>query len=134
MPLFDLTKEAIDAATLAERDAIITDLKEWGMLRLPFERIAIRFPEERVANECGFTPHPDLRHVYLTMWVSGEPLTVQPMYTCAEDHDPGGKPRPARQGTREQWEEEVKLGITNRRDVVCPTTAGMQVLIEGGIA
>jgi hypothetical protein len=133
MPLFDLTKEAIDAATLAERDAIIADLKEWGMLRLPFERIAIRFPQERVANECGFTPHPELRHVCLTMWVGGEPLTVQPMYTCAEDHDPDGKPRPARQGTREQWEEEVKSGITNRRDVVCPTTAGMQVLIEGGI-
>jgi hypothetical protein len=35
IPLFELTPEVIEAATIDERDITIHDLEEWHMLRLP---------------------------------------------------------------------------------------------------
>jgi hypothetical protein len=84
IPLFELTPELIDAATLEERDAIIVDLEKWGLLRLPFDRIALKFPQEKVAEVLGWTTLPEYRHVYLTMAVGGEPLKIETIYTKSQ--------------------------------------------------
>lgn len=115
-PLFDLTDEAIDAATLAERDAIITDLKKWGMLRLPYPELFIRFHGERVAKECGFPAMPEFEGVYYTMLLTtqGKPVTLAPMYTVSrlQTVDEKGP------FTREELEAQVARGVTNKRIVI----------------
>jgi hypothetical protein len=121
MPLFDLTNEAIDAATNAERDAIITDLKEWGMLRLPFERIAIRFPVAPISSACGYVRFRD-GGAYFTMRASGA-LTVQTFYV----HTEGGEQIKL---TNEQREAKVAAGTMTRRDIVYPVGIGSKIIYE----
>jgi len=115
-PLFDLTDEAIDAATLAERDAIITDLEKWGVLRLPFPELFVRFHGERVARECGFAPMPEHEGVYYTMLLSmgSNSVTLAPIYTVShlQTSDEVRRYQP------EELEAQVAAGVTNKRIVV----------------
>ena len=113
-PLFDLTDEAIDAATLAERDAIIADLEKWGMLRLPHDPMFVRFHGERVGKECGFPRLPECDGVYYTMLLtmSGKPVTLTPIYTTSEKDTTLGP------FTREELEAQVATGESGKRIVV----------------
>jgi hypothetical protein len=119
LPLFDLTDAAIDAATLAERDAIVTDLKEWGMLRLPFDIISIRFHGERVAKECGFAPIAKCKGIYYTMTFAafGKPSTLETMYTVFEPPSENLL-APRRKWTKEEIETAKLEGRYNERVVV----------------
>lgn len=116
LPLFEITPELIDAATLEERDAIIDDLQKWKMLRLPFSRIAIKFPQEKVAEVLGWTIHPELRHVHLTMMVEGEPLKVNTLYMAK--FEPG---KPRARLTEEEMQEQVTAGTAFPRQVAEPS-------------
>lgn len=129
MPLFDLTDAAIDAATLAERDAIIADLEKWGLLHLPFPRLAIRFRDQRVGKECGFHPWSDLDDLHLTMWFAGEPLRIETVYTTAnlDLREHSTLPQTI---TTEQRDAGLKDGTINRRNVVTPEMMGAQILLE----
>lgn len=153
IPLYDLTTEAIDAATLAERNAIIDDLKEWGFLRLPFPHIAIRFNQERVCKECGFAPLPDpfFNQVYLTMafggwgetWNGGiapldteemttyyHPLTLAQFEERERDRN-AGKLAPSSPVTKAEHEAALASGEAHLRTVVdCPMAA--MLFMEGG--
>ena len=153
IPLYDLTTEAIDAATLAERDAIIADLKEWNFLRLPFPHIAIRFNQERVCKECGFAPMPDpaAKEIFVTLAFGGwrekwngeiTPLDTEQITTVYnpmsreeyEKRRKKGDPPPQRKiwgGRRRAAEAAIASGEANERTVVeCPISSTM--FFEGG--
>jgi hypothetical protein len=125
IPLFELTPELIDAATLEERDAIIDDLKKWNMLRLPFGQIAIKFPQEKVAEVLGWTCYPEFRHVYLTMAVAGEPLKVDTLNMCK--FEPNRLRRPL---SEEELQEQIAAGTALPRQVVTPSITSAKVIME----
>jgi hypothetical protein len=54
IPLFDLTEEVCEAASVAEREAIVEDLYKAELLHLPFNRIAIKFRCNAVSKEIGW--------------------------------------------------------------------------------
>lgn len=109
---FDLTPEACAAASVEERDAIITDLAEHDMLRLPFPRIVIRFPESEVSEILNWEPL-DCRRVFYTMAFSGA-LKIDTIHTTRElipenEHT---------HYTKEEMAERVARGESTERRVV----------------
>jgi len=106
LPLFELTREAIEAATIEERDAIIRDLKNWNLLRLPFPRIAIRFPQEPVAQVLGWAFFKEAAQVTLTMCITDtKPLDIERLITT---------PRVALQPDEKNWwdtNEEAEAAV-----------------------
>ena len=116
LPLFELTREAINAATIQERDAIIADLKKWKMLHLPFPAICIRFPQEPVANAMGVEHLPQAERVQITM-MGGEPLTLKTIYTTNQKDAILGP------FTTEQMAEQIAAGTTQTRTIVVPQYA-----------
>jgi len=127
IPLFELTPELIDAATLKERDAIIADLEKWGLLRLPFDCIALKFPHEKIAEVLGWTTFPEYRHVYLTMAIRGEPLKVETIYVSKYTEDPD---RSSPTYAEKELPTRLAAGITFPRQVVTPAYVSGNVLVE----
>lgn len=124
LPLFEITPELIDAATLEERDAIITDLARWGLLRLPFDRIAIKFPEYKIWDVLGWKPSAAIGRRCVTVVVGDGPLKVEEMRLCNSD--------PSIPLTYDSDELPARLaaGITLIRQVVVPPYLGDEVIVE----
>ena len=123
MPLYELTPELIDAATIEERDAIINDLEQWGLLRLPHEAIAIKFPMEKIAELFDWKPLPykDARNFYLTMMFAGEPLTIKDVTLTKAN---------ARSLTEDELKAQLATGESWLRRVVAPVRVNRYVLSE----
>jgi hypothetical protein len=126
VPLFDLTREAIEAATVAGRDAVIADLEKWKMLHLPFERLVIRFPQEPVADAMGVVHLPELARVHYNIVMGGEPLTLETIYTTNRKDAILGP------FTAEQMAEFIAAGTTQTRTIVVPQYVQSSVLVEDG--
>jgi hypothetical protein len=132
LPLFEITPEAIDAATIEERDAIIADLETWGMLHLPYPAIAMRFPMEKVSCVLGFEHIPECDSVWLTMMLvenDKHPLTIAPVYTCSKMSDTSRG-----RFTKEQMDERIAQGTSNLRLCVIPSGISPNFLSEHGRA
>ncbi len=124
MPLFELTTELIESASVEERDVIVTDLEKWGMLRLPFPRIAIKFPQEPIAKLLGWQPMPI--NPWTTMWCEAKgPLKVIDLYLTSD---------PKTDDERPIKDEEMDKLIGERRAhcrrVVIPELISTQVYSE----
>jgi hypothetical protein len=119
VPLFELTPELIDAASIEERDHIVRDLEKQDMLRLPFDEIAIRFPYEKIADVLGVLPLPDDvpdAKTVLTMFVEGA-LSVKPCYATSKEFSNDEYKRGV---TQEEMEAQVAKGEAEIIHVVNP--------------
>lgn len=117
IPLFELTPELCGAATVEERDHIVADLEKYGLLKLPFEQIAIRFPMKEISAVLNWKPleFPKSK-VFLTMAMSGA-LTIDTIYTTREEI-PAAEREHGR--TKEEMEAAVVSGSSFARRVVTP--------------
>ena len=118
VPLFELTPELIDAASIEERDHIVRDLEKQDLLRLPFDKIAIRFPMEKIADVFGIVPDdvPDTKTV-LTMYVEGA-LHIKPCYATYKVTSDDEYRRGV---TKEEMDAKVASGEAKIIPVVSPT-------------
>jgi hypothetical protein len=118
VPLFELTPELIDAASIEERDHIVRDLEKQDLLRLPFDKIAIRFPMEKIADVFGIVPDdvPDTKTV-LTMYVEGA-LHIKPCYATYKVTSDDEYRRGV---TKEEMDAKIASGEAKIIPVVSPT-------------
>jgi hypothetical protein len=121
-----LTPELIDAASIEERDHIVRDLEKQDLLRLPFDKIAIRFPREKIADVFGLVPLPDGvpdTKTVLTMCVEGA-LHIKPCYVSYK----GTSEDEYRRGvTKEELDAQVASGEAKIISVVSPTMGSSTV-------
>jgi hypothetical protein len=131
VPLFELTPELIDAATVEERDAIISDLQKWDLLRLPFARVAIKFPQEPIAELLGWCEEAAGRGLWITMWCEAKgPLQITTLYTTKNYRD-YRRDDVDEAMTPEALDKEVAAGVSASRRVVIPEALSAQAYLEG---
>src|SRR5664280_1212756 len=105
IPLFDLTEEVCEAASVAEREAIVEDLAARGTLHLPFDKIAVRFPMDQISSALNWLPL-EMRGVHCTFVVWGA-LAIANFFS-SDAKRPGTKPLSDNEEDRFSSEEELK--------------------------
>jgi hypothetical protein len=134
IPLFDLTEEVCEAASVAEREAIVEDLAARGTLHLPFDKIAVRFPMDQISSalnwraldeQCG---RSDLSGIHCTFVVSGA-LKLGNFFTTKKEL--ADEEREVNENDAD-IKTEIAAGITRKMRVVLPTDGmGSNWLFEG---
>jgi hypothetical protein len=134
IPLFDLTEEVCEAASVAEREAIVEDLAARGTLHLPFERIAVRFPMDQISSALNWRPvaehagRSDLSGIHCTFIVSGA-LELMNFFTTRKELT--DEEREVNEND-EDIKAEIVAGVTRKMRVVSPVEGiGSLWLFEG---